>query len=98
MNNKSYAFVKSNKKFIKLLFSEVQIIKGLGNYVEIYTISNKRYVYYKTLKDLIEDLPGEFMRLHNSYIVNLSNIDYFEDNQVNIGEHKISFAKSYRAC
>jgi DNA-binding LytR/AlgR family response regulator len=36
--------------------------------------NKKKYIYYKSLKDLIENLPNEFMRVHNSH-VNLTNID-----------------------
>lgn len=98
MENRKFAFIKSDKKFIKLYFDDITIIKGLGNYVEIYTTYNKRFVYYKTMKMLIENLPDEFMRIHNSYIVNLTNIEYFEDNHVSIKEVKITVAKSYRDC
>ena len=98
MIDKNFAFIKTDKKFIKLFFNDITIIKGLGNYVEIYTIYNKKFVYYKTMKDLIESLPSEFMRIHNSYIVNLTNIEYFEDNQIIIKDLKITVAKSYRDC
>ncbi|MDR2231281.1 MAG: LytTR family transcriptional regulator [Flavobacteriaceae bacterium] len=98
MSEKQYTFIKSGKRLIKLNFDEISIIKGLGNYVEIITTGNKKLVYYKSLKDLIENLPEEFMRVHNSFIVNLRNVDYFEDNHLIINDQKISVAKSYKDC
>lgn len=97
-HNRSFAFIKTDKKLIKLHYNDITVIKGLGNYVEIYTTFNQRFIYYKTLKDLIESLPDEFMRIHNSHIVNLTNIEYFEDNQVALKHLKITVSKSYREC
>lgn len=94
----NFAFIKSDKKLIKLNFNEIKVIKGLGNYVEIITTTNKKYSYYKSLKELIDTLPDEFMRVHNSYIVNLTNIDSFEDNHLLLSGSKITVAKSYREC
>ncbi|QNK64194.1 LytTR family transcriptional regulator [Pedobacter sp. PAMC26386] len=98
MENRSFAFIKSDKKLVKLFYHDITVIKGLGNYVEIHTLHDKKYIYYKALKDLIESLPSEFMRIHNSYIVNLTNIEVFEDNQVVLKDQKITVAKSYREC
>lgn len=98
MENRTFAFIKTDKKLVKLFFKDITIIKDLGNYVEINTISNKKYIYYKALKDLIESLPDEFMRVHNSYIINLTNIEYFEDNQLACQDQKIAVAKSYKDC
>lgn len=98
MKHNNFAFIKSDKKFIKLFFDDIMVIKGLGNYVEIYTTSNKKFIYYKTMKDLIQGLPNEFMRIHNSYIVNLTNVEYYEDSQISIKDLKITVAKSYREC
>jgi len=97
-NDHNYTFIKTNRKLIKLNFDDILFIKGLGNYVEISVTDNKRYVYYKNLKDLIDKLPDEFMRVHNSNIVNLKNVEYIEDNHLIIGEHKITIAKSYKDC
>lgn len=94
----TFAFIKTDKKLIKVCFDEITVIKGLGNYVEILTIDNKRHIYYKSLKELIDSLPDEFMRVHNSYIVNLTNIDSFEDNHLLVKGIRISVAKSYREC
>lgn len=98
MEKRTFAFIKTDKKLIKLFYNDIVVIKGLGNYAEIHTISNKKYTYYKALKDLIENLPDEFMRIHNSYIVNLTNIDVFEGNQISLKGLKIKVAKSYREC
>ncbi|WP_421798329.1 LytR/AlgR family response regulator transcription factor [Haliscomenobacter sp.] len=98
MEQRGFAFIKSDKKFIKLFFDNITIIKGSGNYVEIYTTFNKRFIYYKSMKDLIKSLPNEFMRVHNSYIVNLINVEYYEDNQISINDLKITVAKTYRDC
>ena len=98
IENRTFAFIKSDKKLIKLFFKDINVVKGLGNYVEVHTTDNKRYIYYKTLKDLIETLPDEFMRVHNSYIVNLTNIQSFEDNHLTCGDLKITVAKSYKEC
>ena len=93
-----YTFIKSDKKLIRLAFNDIAIIRGLGNYVEILTADQRKIVYYKTLKELIERLPDEFMRVHNSFIVNLRNVDFFEDNHLTIGIHRISVTKGYREC
>ena len=98
MKKQPFIFIKTDKKFVKLFYADIGVIKGLGNYVTIQTIRNRKYVYYKSLKELIENLPDEFMRIHNSYIVNLANIDFVEGNQVSLKGLKITVAKSYREC
>lgn len=98
MENTTFAFIKTDKKLIKIFFNDITVIKGLGNYVEVYTTLNKRYIYYKALRDLIESLPNQFLRIHNSYIVNLTNIEFFENHQVTLNDLTITVAKSYREC
>jgi len=44
MENKTYAFIKTDKKMIRLFFDGITVIKGLGNYVEIHTKSDKNYI------------------------------------------------------
>lgn len=97
-NRFNFTFIKTDKKLIKINFDDILFVKGSGNYVEIFVKNNKKYVYYKTLKDLIDKLPDEFMRVHNSNIVNLKNVEYIEDNHLIMGEHKIKIAKSYKDC
>lgn len=98
LNPHHYTFIKSDRKLIKLNFDDILFVKGLGNYVEIFVKNSKKHIYYKSLKELIDQLPNEFMRVHNSYIINLKNVDYIEDNHLIIENHKVTIAKSYKEC
>ncbi len=94
----NYTFIKSNKRIVKVYFDDILYVKGMGNYVEILLIDKSKHIYYKSLKDIIDALPDSFMRVHNSYIVNLTTIDAFEDHQVIMQDHQVPVGKSYREC
>jgi DNA-binding LytR/AlgR family response regulator len=98
MTSEKFTFIKTDKKIIKLYFDTIAVITGLGNYVQIITVDNTKYTYYKSLKDLIDVLPNEFMRVHNSSIVNLTNIDSIEDNHIMVKGNKITIGKTYKEC
>jgi DNA-binding LytR/AlgR family response regulator len=93
-----FAFIKTDRKFIKLKFDNIAFIKGMGNYVEVFTVNDNKYIYYKSLKELIDNLPDEFMRIHNSYIINLAHVDSIEENHILTRGVKISVTKSYQDC
>lgn len=95
--NENFVFIKSGKRLSKIFFDDILLIKGLGNYVEIIT-SSEKHIYYRSLKDLIELLPNTFMRVHLSYIINLVHVDYLEDHQIHLKEYKINVGSSYREC
>ena len=98
MKEEKFTFIKTDKKIIKVHFDSIAVIKGLGNYVQIITIENIKHTYYKSLKDLIDVLPNEFMRVHNSFIVNLTNIDSIEDNHIIAKGNTITIGKTYKDC
>lgn len=98
MKEEKFTFIKTDKKIIKLHFDSIAVIKGLGNYVQIITTENIKHTYYKSLKELIDKLPDEFMRVHNSFIVNCTNIDSIEDNHIMIRQNKITIGKTYKEC
>ena len=59
---------------------------------------NNKYTCYKSLKSLIESLPNEFMRVHNSYIANLNYIDKITDDTIYSSSNKIPVSKSFKTC
>ncbi len=81
-----FFFVKADKKLVKVHFDEILYIEGLKDYV-IIRKDLKRIITLQTMKSLEQKLPSNiFMRIHRSYIVNISKIKAVVGNSVEIIE------------
>ena len=66
------------------------------NYCRIYS-KTKEYLLVMTLKDLDEKLPSNlFLRIHRSFIVNISHIDEIATSHVVISKKAIPLSKSLK--
>jgi two-component system, LytTR family, response regulator LytT len=75
---KGYIFVKSNSKLIKLKSEDVYYIEALKDYVVIHTL-DMRYTIHSTMKEIDTKMGQEaFVRIHRSFIVQLSKIATIE--------------------
>ena len=91
-----HIFVKSDRRYFKILFRDILFIEGLKDYIVIQTESRK-IITNTTLKAIQEQLPQEiFMRTNKSYIVNLEKIDSFDINDIYIGTHELAIGSRYR--
>ena len=92
----NHIFVKSDRRFYRILFENILFIEGLKDYIVIQT--NERKVITKiTLKAICEQLPPKiFMRVNKSYIVNLNRIESFDSCDVFIGTHEIAVGSTYK--
>lgn len=89
-------FVKVDHSLVGLDLEEIIMVEAMADYVRIYT-EGKRYTVYSSMKGVVSKLPeGMFMRVHRSYIVNLSKIDSIEDNTVVIGGNLVPVGVTYQ--
>lgn len=88
-------FIKSGKSLVKLALDRILFIEGMKDYVTFHTPDDK-LVAYKRMKELEETLPQNFLRIHNSYIINLGFVNRFEDNHVYIANERIPVSDKYR--
>ena len=92
----SYIFVKSEKRIEKVELNDILYAESLGNYVSIYTES-KRIIAYLTMKSLESQLStDEFIKIHQSYLVNSSKIDAIEGNEIKIGSRSLPISRNCR--
>jgi DNA-binding LytR/AlgR family response regulator len=88
--------IKADRKIYRLPFEEVLLLQAYGDYVKIQTTS-KQLVPKETLNKLEQLLPeDQFIRIHRSYIIALSKVEYVEGNMVHIGDKNIPVGKSFR--
>lgn len=98
VTEKNSLLVKSDYKLIKIDLDDILYFEGLKDYVKIYQENQTRPVLsLMTLKSLEEQLPSQrFMRIHRSFIINLSKINAVERSQVRIGKEEIPIAEKYK--
>jgi two-component system LytT family response regulator len=95
-NQLPYFFIKDGFKNIRILFDDILLIKGSGNYLDIIT-KEKKYSPRMTFSDISGSLPSsQFSRVHQSYIINIGAIEKVENNHVFLKGHKVPVSNSYR--
>lgn len=95
-----HMYVKSDKKLVRVKYTDIIYIEGLKDYVIIRTDTG-RLITLQTMKSLEDKLPAKlFRRVHRSYIVGVSRIHAIEGNMVEVfekGQAKhIPIGKNYR--
>lgn len=91
-----YIFIKSSHKTKKVNLKDVLYLEGLGDYVAIITKEEKILTLEK-MKNLEKSLGlDQFMRVHKSYIIPFSKIEFIERNRIKIGEKLIPIGATYQ--
>jgi len=89
-------FVRSDRKMIKIHFSEIRYIESLSDYIKIH-LADKIVVTRETISNIESKLPQkDFLRTHRSYIVSLNKIESFTNEYVEIGNKQISISRSFK--
>jgi DNA-binding LytR/AlgR family response regulator len=94
---KTFFFVHSEYKELKIFHHQILYVEGLKDYVKIFLNTQPRPVLTRlNLKGIESKLPeGEFCRVHNSYIVPLSKITSTQKSQLFIGEIPIPIGDKF---
>ena len=96
---RSFFFIFSEYREIKIFFDEILYVEGLKDYVKIYTSQQPRpFLSRLSLKALEGRLPDrDFCRVHKSFIVPLARIRSFQRTKLFIGAQEIPVGSSYVA-
>jgi len=93
---KDRIFIRHNGKMEKLLLQDILYIEADRNYCNIITNSDK-YLLASTLKVMKEKLPkSTFVRVHRSFMVNISKLDVVAEGHLEIGRKVIPVSKSFK--
>ena len=91
-----HIFLKTGSKIVRVPFQDLFYIEGFRKYIKVHT-STQRHIVYQSLSKVLEALPADnFVRVHRSFIINLSKIDNIDGNLIKIGNNEIPISKSQR--
>jgi len=91
-----FLFIKAEDKLIKLKKDDILFLESMRDYVKFVTPA-RNYVTYSTLKNMEEKLIGpNFLKVHRSYIVNITKIDDIRGNTIYLLGNQIPIGKGHR--
>lgn len=90
-----HMFVKSGRQLHKIQFSEIRYIEAMKEYLRIDTGKEKLLVY-KRMKEMALSLPTSFVRVHNSYIVNMQHVSSADAASVTVAGTVLPVSAGYR--
>lgn len=94
LESNDYIFIKSKLKKFKIHVPKIKWIEAYGDYVKVITDSENHMVL-STMKAIEPDLnSNKFMRVHKSFIINISRVDKFNSKFAEIGEMKIPLGRN----
>jgi DNA-binding LytR/AlgR family response regulator len=90
-------FLKSNKKYIQVLVTDILFIEASGNYTKVVCI-NDTISIRQTFADVLTLLPkDQFLQVHKSFAVSINHIKSVEGNRIAIDTHAIPIGKHYKS-
>ena len=76
-------FLKADSRIIKVSIADIRYVEAMSEYLKVWLDSQpKPIITLLSMKKIEERLPDGFMRIHRSYIVNLSKIREVNKNRV----------------
>ena len=81
--NDDSIFLKTEYRIVKVSIADIRYVEAMSEYLKVYLDSDKKpIVTLLSMKKMEERLPANFMRIHRSYIVNLTKIQEVNKNRV----------------
>jgi len=91
-----YLFVRTQRRIEKIETGDICYIESIGNYVNIF-MGAKKITAYLTLKGVEQQLPApQFVKVHQSYLVNFARIESIEGNQVVVQGQALPLGRNYK--
>jgi len=92
----NYFFVKHNYRFNKFSIDELLFAESDNNYIKLVT-TNKKIALRVSLQYIAEKFNHPaLVRVHRGFIVNIRNIDSFNEEEIIIGPHQIPIGRNYK--
>jgi len=92
----SSIFLKVDRRLVKIDFSDILYIEGMGDYLKVH-LTEKTYITYMTMNKMEDLLPSSrFARIHRSTIININVIQYIEGNLVAVNGVELNIGLTYR--
>jgi len=92
-----YMFVNVGYSLMKINFADITYIEGLKDYIQIHLSSSpKAAIVRMSMKNMEEQLPKNFERIHKSFLVNIDRITSIRKSALFVGDNELPVSESYK--
>lgn len=93
----NHLFIRQNYQFMKVRLADILFIEADNNYIVLQTQTQKFALRMPLASALDRIHYDKLIRVHRSFVVNISNMDSFSDTEITMGKHQIPIGKNYKA-
>ncbi len=95
-SDNNFMFVRSDRVMVKIDFNDIIYIESYSDYIKIH-LANKTIVTRETISAIEAKLPKDtFIRIHRSYIISITTIESFTNEQITIVDKSLPISRSYK--
>lgn len=96
-SQEDYIFLKTGHKIHKIPTSDILYIESVKDYVVLHRADGSTFTAKHKISDMETTVEGKrFLRIHRSFMVNLSKVTAFTQQDVEIGETELPIGNSYK--
>ena len=94
--SKDFMFIKTDGRLVRIDFEKLYYLETVGDYVRFKTDKDS-YLIHSSMKKLEKKFQhNNFVKVHRSYIVNVSKIDNIEENSILVGGKLIPISRTHK--
>lgn len=91
-----FLFVTVDRRKKKINLDDILYVESLKDYIRIHT-DRERIITKETTTDFEHRLPSStFLRIHRSFIVNVTKIDTVSSDEISLGTRQLPVGRSYK--
>lgn len=94
--DQGYFTVRSNRQISRVQIAEVLYIESLADYIRIHMDNGSVVQSKEKISHMESSLPGSFVRIHRSFIVNKEKVNTFSRENVLIGSINLPISRTYK--
>ncbi len=93
---KGYLTVRADRKQAKIQFEDITHIESVGDYIKIVIESGEHVLSQGRISHIIKELPGNFIRIHRSFIVNSRKVNFFTKRELKVNDSTLPISRTYK--
>jgi len=97
MRSDIYISIKSGAKIYQFNENEIVYIESLKDFIQIHYTDGKKAMIKYRISQIEDELSGNFIRVHKSYIVNKKSITAISSNWIEIGTITVPIGETYKS-